>query len=84
MIGLEVHLLAANLTTHEPTGRQQFQLALNRTDRTADVPRELPQVVRLVGVAEEPGKYTPPGAAKEDGSRVERCWGCSQDGDKRI
>ena len=84
MIRLEVHLLAADLATHEPTRRQQFQLALNCTDRTTDVPRKLSQVVRFVGVAQEPGEYTPPGAAKEDGSRVERRWGCSQDGDKRI
>ncbi len=84
MIRLEVHLLAADLATHEPTRRQQFQLALNCTDRTADVPRKLSQVVRFVGVAEEPGEYTPPSAAKEDGSRVERRWGCSQDGNKRI
>lgn len=84
MIRLEVHLLAADLATHEPAGRQQFQLALNCTDRTTDVPRELPQVVRFVGVAQEPGQYTPPGAAEEDGCRIERCSGCSQDGDKRI
>ena len=51
MIRLEVHLLAADLAMHEPTGRQQFQLALNCTDGTTDLPRELPQVVRFVGVA---------------------------------
>ena len=84
MIRLEVHLLAADLATHEPTRRQQFQLALNCPDRTTDVPRQLPQVVRFVGVAQEPGEDTPPGAAKEDGCRVDRRWGCSQDGDKRI
>ena len=84
MIRLEVHLLAADLATDEPTGRQQFQLALNCTDRTTDLPRELPQVVRFVGVAKEPGEYAAPGAAKEDGGRVERRWGCSQDGDKRT
>lgn len=84
MIRLEVHLLAADLATHEPTGRQQFQLALNCTDRTTDVPREFPQVVRFVGVAEEPGEYTPPGAAKEHGGRIERRWSCSQNGDNRI
>ncbi len=84
MIRLEVHLLAADLATHEPTRRQQFQLALNCTDRTTDVPRKLSQVVRFVGVAQEPGEYAPPGAAKEDGCRVDRRWHCSQDGDKRI
>lgn len=84
MIRLEVHLLAADLATHEAAGRQQFQLTLNCTDGTADLPRELPQVVRFVGVAQEPGEYTPPSAAKEDGCRVDRRWGCSQDGDKRI
>ena len=84
MIRLEVHLLAADLATHEPAGRQQFQLALNCTDRTSDVPRELPQVVRFVGMAQKPGEYTPSGAAKEDGCRVACRWGCSRDGDNRI
>ena len=84
MIRLEVHLLAADLATHEPTGREQFQLALNCTDRATDVPRELPQVVRFIGVAQEPGQYPPPRTAKEDSCRVDRRWGCSQDGDKRI
>jgi len=40
--------------------------------------------VVVVNVAQEPGKYAPPGTAKEDGSRVDRRWDCSQDGDKRI
>jgi len=84
MIRLEVHLLAADLATHKPTGRQQFQLTLNCTDRATDVPRELPEVVRFVGVAKEPGEYAAASAAKKDGGRIERRWGCSQDGDKRI
>jgi hypothetical protein len=77
----EVHLLATNLAVHQARCRQQFQLALHGADSAADLPRELSEVVRFVGVAEKPAEYTPPGATKEDDGRIKRRWGCSQDGD---
>ena len=55
---------------------------MNCTGLTTSVPRELPQVVRLAGVVPDPGEYTPPGAAEEDGRRIERHWAGSQHADK--
>lgn len=84
LVRLKVHLLAANLAAHQAGSRQQFELALNRADRAADVPDEFPQVVRFVRVTQEPSQDAPPRATEQDGCRVESRRSCSQDGDNRI
>ena len=84
LVRLKVHLLAANLAANQTGSREQFELALNRADRAADMPDEFPQVVRFVGVTQEPAEYAAARAAEQDGSGVESRRGCSQDGDKRT
>ena len=84
LVRLEVHLLAANLAVHQARSRQQFQLALDRADRPADMPHEFSQVERFVGVTQQPTEYAPPGATEQDGCRIERRRSCSQDGDNRT
>jgi hypothetical protein len=84
LVGLKVHLVAADLAAHQARGRQQFQLALSRTDGTPDVSHELPQVVRLVGMTQEPSQYAATRATEQNRSRIESGWSCPQDGDKRI
>lgn len=64
LVCLKVHLLAADISPHEARGRQQFQLALNGADRAANVPHEFAQIVRLVGMTQEPPEHTPPRTAK--------------------
>jgi hypothetical protein len=34
------------------------------------VPRDLTKVVRLVGMAQQPGEHAPAGASEKDGSRI--------------
>jgi hypothetical protein len=48
------------------------------------VPHQLTQVVRFVGVAEEPSEHASTGAAKKEDRWVESQEGCSPDGDKRT
>jgi hypothetical protein len=43
---------------------------LNRTDGAADVSRELPQIVRFIGVTQEPSQDAPPRAAEQNGGRI--------------
>jgi hypothetical protein len=42
LIGLKIHLPTTDVTTHEASRRQLFKLALNRANRAARVPYELP------------------------------------------
>lgn len=84
LVCLEVHLLAADLAAHQAGSGQQFELALNRADRAADLPYELAQVVRLVGMTQQPSQYAPPRGAEQNGCRVESRRSCSQDGNNRI
>jgi hypothetical protein len=72
LVGLKVHLVAANLSAHEAGGGQLFQLALRSTNRDTPVPHQLAQVVRLISVAEQPSEDASPRAAEKKNRRIER------------
>ena len=84
LVCLEVHLLAPDLAAYQASSGQLFQLALNRADCATSVPHQLAQVVRFVGVAEQPPEHASTGAAKKQHRGIYSKAGCSQDGDKRI
>jgi len=71
----------------DQSGRGKLlEFSLNGADCTTGVPHKLPEVVRLVGMPEQPPEDTAACAAEQDNRRIERCrrGGCSQDGDNRT
>jgi predicted HTH domain antitoxin len=68
---LEVHLAPLDGAPQETGGCQQLQLALYRPHGGTCLARDLPQVVGLVRVAEEPPEDTPTGAPEKQRRRIE-------------
>lgn len=85
-IRLEVHLPTVQRARQQSRSRQLFELALCGAHRRAGVPDDLPKVVRLIGMSEQPAKHASTGTAKEQGGRVavENCLRCSHRGNKCI
>jgi len=85
-VGLEIHLTALHGPPHQPCGRQQFQFALSGADCSPRLADDLPEIVGLVRVAEQPAEQAAAGAAKKDHGGVD-AWTacvCSQDGNERT
>jgi hypothetical protein len=72
-VGLEVDLTSLHGSMHQPCTRQQLQFPLHGADRSAGLTCNLPKVVRLVSVTEQPSENPTAGAAEEHRCRVHRC-----------
>ena len=70
-VGLEVHLTTLDRTRDDAGGNQLVQFTLNRTNRQACLPGDLPQIKCLVGVAVEPSQYQPPDFPEEHRACIE-------------
>jgi hypothetical protein len=63
-VGLEVHLTALHSAPDQPRCRQQLQFALNGSNGGSSLTNDLPKVVGLVRVAEQPAEHAPAGTAE--------------------
>ena len=84
LVGLKVHLPAPDGASHQPRRGQELELTLNSADSGSGLAAELPKVVGLVRMAEQPAKHAPASASKEQGGRVHQAGRsrCSQDENK--
>jgi hypothetical protein len=80
---LEIDLTPLNRAPQQSCSSQELQFSLHGPDSRTSLTGDLPKVVRLVSVAEQPGEDPTPSAAEEHRCRVRRCplRVCSQDGD---
>lgn len=71
-VGLEIDLTSLHGSTHQPCTGQQLQFALYGAHCSAGLTCNLPKVVRLVSVTEQPRENPTTGAAEEHRCRVHR------------
>jgi hypothetical protein len=84
-VRLEVHLTPLDIAPHQTRRGEQFQLALDGSNGGSGLTNDLPKVVGLVGVPEQPAEHPTAGTTEQDGCGVDTGAGrrCSQDGNER-